>query len=704
MKKKWLGVALGVCLVAGGFGVRKLTRRSTRPAVTEVTAAAPAGRTAQSLEIGEALYDGKLVAGWDDWGWGPHQLATGPARVVFEGYGGIIFHHGELAWRYGGLAFRYRAPSEFGSFLQVQLRWQSAPDDAFRLVPVEPRHVVALADGWKEVLIDWKELNPEQRAFDRVFITSAKSVPSDWVLIDHVFLTRPPGALPEPTGGREAALRVICDGASHPIPSLIYGAASDEWSSGMSAKRMGGNTYSRFNWELGAWNTGKDWFFENVSQKGSLFDVLDTAAKQKQPLVLAVPTLGWVAKDATSFGFPKDKFKDQAKFDGYRPDAGNGVRADATPIPPGAPEQTSMPAPPELIQQWVQKVVAQNDARGSRSVVMYILDNEPSLWNETHRDVHPNPLGYDELLDRTAKYAEAIRTADPEALIAGPAEWGWLGYMYSGKDREAGIPKQPDRKAHGDVPLVPWLLRKIAGRENETGKRLLDALDLHFYPAGDSVYGPATDSATVELRLRSTRALWDPSYVDESWIKEPIALIPRMKEWVNQNHPGLKLSIGEWCFGAEQHISGGLATAEALGRFGQQGLDSAFFWGDLKQGNPTYWAFRAYRNFDGKGARFQDISLPVQETENVSLFASRDEEAKHIVLVLINRDGRSSANAQIELQGCGNVTSSRLFRYGVGSLDLSEGKVEQTGTGVKSLLEAYSLSVIDLTVDAASGR
>ena len=31
-------------------------------------------------------------------------------------------------------------------------------------------------------------------------------------------------------------------------------------------------------------------------------------------------------------------------------------------------------------------------------------------------------------------------------------------------------------------------------------------------------FGNGNDPATNALRLRSTRALWDPSYVDESWI------------------------------------------------------------------------------------------------------------------------------------------------------------------------------------------
>jgi hypothetical protein len=116
-----------------------------------------------------------------------------------------------------------------------------------------------------------------------------------------------------------------------------------------------------------------------------------------------------------------------------------------------------------VIRRWIKSVRQRDEARGARGVDMYILDNEPDLWNTTHRDVHPDPLTYDELLDRTLRYGAAIREADPEAVIAGPASWGWSGYFFSAKDVAVGSNLQPDRRAHGGVPLLPWYLRALAG-------------------------------------------------------------------------------------------------------------------------------------------------------------------------------------------------------------------------------------------------
>ena len=75
---------------------------------------------------------------------------------------------------------------------------------------------------------------------------------------------------------------------------------------------------------------------------------------------------------------------------------------------------------PEDVGDFVKKVRAYEKKIGKKLVFEWILDNEPGLWSTTHRDVHPTPLTYDELLERTIAYGTAIRKADPDAVIAGP--------------------------------------------------------------------------------------------------------------------------------------------------------------------------------------------------------------------------------------------------------------------------------------------
>jgi hypothetical protein len=714
-KKRLIPSALAAVLILALFGFVLARVRAHRPVLAGIVATEPTVRVASPLDVAETIYDGKFTGNWEDWGWGPHESpkTAGPLKIVFSGYGGIVLHHAELRASFGGLSFRYQAPASFpDAFLAVTLKRSGGDTDSFPQVVVEPKYIATLSDDWKEVLIPWAELDPHNLPVDRVTIVGQRAVGPDWVQLDKIVLTKG-GAGPAASAtvsSQGVELTVQCGGKTHAISPLIYGASNGDWASGQTAQRIGGNAMTRLNWDLGnTWNTGNDWFFENVKGDMGLSQWIDAGVTQKVQTALVVPMIGWVAKDATSSGFPKSKFPGQRKYDQNRPEAGDGFLPSGAKIQPGPATQTSIPAPPELIGKWIRMLRAKDAARGSRGVNMYLLDNEPALWNSNHRDVHPEALTYDELLDRTLRYAGAIRDADPDGAIAGPTEWGWTNYFYSAKDSEVGVQQHPDRAAHGGVALIPWYLKKLADYEKANNKRLLDVLDVHFYPAADGLYGSnaRTDDEGAALRLRATRALWDPGYRDESWINEPVSLIPRLKTWVAENYPGLKVSLGEWSFGADNHISGALATAEALGRFGQQGLDAAFYWDGPKAGSKTFWAFRAFRNFDGKGARFLDVSLPTRETEMVSLFASRNAAGDHIVAILVNRDPRVTAEAHVRLEGCGEAGSHRTFIYGSSAkalVALPAGvDPDSDGASVTTTLSPFSITVLDIPMKPAHG-
>src|SRR6476469_340938 len=158
--------------------------------------------------------------------------------------------------------------------------------------------------------------------------------------------------------------------------------------------------------------------------------------------------------------------------------------------------------------------------------------------------------------------------------------------------------------------------------ERAHGVRILDYLDLHFYQQANGVaLAPAGDALQQALRLRSTRALWDPSYNDESYIRDLdtgayLQMIPRMKSWVTDNYPGTKLAITEYNWGALDHINGALTQADILGIFGREGVDLATLFdspfgdgGSFKPNLPGAFAFRMYRNYDGKGSMFGDTSV-----------------------------------------------------------------------------------------------
>lgn len=701
-----------VALLFGAVSCR--SNAGSPPAPT----ARPAGtRAASELKITEPIFAKGLKGEWQDHGWcerGPNK--GGPEQLDLSDYGGWILVNWKLEGSYGGLTFRFKAPVTHGDFFEVRLDSEKA--DIFPRVKLGPQHRRDAANGWAEVFVSMHELNPTFAPFDHVVLRAYRPLPKGgFVEIDDVGLVE---ADPEALKKAEAAanapgtptrFEVDCSKPTHSISPLIYGIAfsalheyqsSHQWKLGATARRWGGNPTSRYNWELGnAWNTGADYFFRNLDYTGkegfSWNTFLTTNQERRVASVLTVPTLGWVARDTKSFSFPVDEFGGQEQTDPDVPRAGNGKTKNGKPIEPGPPVRTSIEAPPDFIGQWVS-AIRKSDGLGARRVSMYILDNEPALWHDTHRDVHPEPLTYDELLDRTLKYGTAIRKADPQAVIAGPAEWGWPAYFFSALDAEKGFMRKPDRRAHGDQPLLDWYLDKIAAHEKETGQRLLDVLDLHYYPQGSGIGVGAdgnTDRETNALRIRSTRSLWDPTYTDESWIKEPVQLIPRMKKWLAEHLPGRKTAIGEYSFGAERHPSGGVALAEALGRFGQQDLYAAFLWTYPDEGTPAFWAFRSFRNYDGKGATFLNRALPTSGPKDASLFASMNDEGTKVTLVAVNHSPATTLDATVIFKGCpAKVEGHRVFTF---SGDPRGPREIPHELGKPFKLPGYAISTIELT-------
>jgi hypothetical protein len=671
---------------------------------------APVARPTRA-EVAEAIYEGGLQNGWQDWGWSKKELTpNGPASVHFEQYGGWMLAKPGLHGDFGGVLFRVKEPPGEGEFLEVHLIGVSGK--AMRKVNVSPDDRLLVGDGWAEVFVPMDRLDPDGAEFDRVVIQAFRPFGTDPVPVDKIALTKagaPRAASSlDPQPGQAAAMSIDCRAKAFHVSPLIFGIAGGDkerasaWLLRAAASRWGGNLTTTYNWEINAYNAGNDWFFEN-REAPSYTQWLQDNLSHGVRSALTVPMMGWVSKDKSSASFPVSALGAQEKTDPYRADSGNGKDKGGKPIAT-TPGQAYVPITPAWVKRWVETIRREDAKTGKRSVAMYILDNEPMLWPTTHRDAHPEPTSYDELLQRTIDYGTAIREADPDAVIAGPAEWGWTGYMYSAKDMaQGGTSARPDRRAHGDLPVIAYYLRALADHEKRTGVRVLDVLDLHNYPYVDGIYGDAADAKTAATRIRTTRMLWDPSYVDEGWVKEPVNLLPRMRAWIDQNYPGRGMSIGEWNFGGERHMSGGLAIAEVLGRFAQNGVTSAFYWTSPPENTPGMWAFRAYRDYDGKGGHFEDWFTParVDHPGQQSLFASRDESGKHLVAIALNFAPHDAVTAQIDLASCGTVASTRAYTYDGHAGLLPAAATTGGAPRLTRALPGYSITVFDVQLAEA---
>jgi hypothetical protein len=486
------------------------------------------------------------------------------------------------------------------------------------------------------------------------------------------------------------AVRIDAGRPLRRISPLIYGVAvagpEDLAATGARLNRWGGNPNSRYNWELGsAWNAARDWEFRNygttdsaVQEPSAVADrfVATNRAAGAESLV-TIPALGWVARDGDKrsqsvgvpaggglpLGVPADAIA------GYDPTANR----QATSIRSLARKGRHFADPPDLTDEqvyqdeWVHHLVSRFGSAATGGVRYYAIDNEPDLWAETHTDVQPIQPGYDDLLATFLEYADAIKDVDPTALVLGPTLSGWTGYFYSARDRGSdNFRTHGDRRAHGDVPFLAWWLEQVRQHDERVGRRTLDVLDVHYYPQGQGVFAGATDDATNALRLRSTRSLWDPGYADESWIREPVRLIPRLREWVDRFYPGTRLAIGEWNWGADQTVNGALAIADVLGIFGREGVDLAAYWTVPPRGSPGALAFALYTNYDARGGAFGDLALPVSSNapNDVAVYASLDSRSGDLVVVAINKRPDVDLPATFQMNGFVPSGLARLYRFG----------------------------------------
>jgi PKD repeat protein len=417
--------------------------------------------------------------------------------------------------------------------------------------------------------------------------------------------------------------------------------------------RYGGNNTSRYNWQLNADNRGADWYFESIAESsstpGERGDTFFSQAKAAgAQAMLTVPTIDWVAKLGPNrsklASFSQQRYGQQTGNDWqWFPDAGNGVlRSTGQNVTGNDPSEANVPNSTALEQGWVQHLVDRWGAAAAGGVRFYVLDNEPSIWFSTHRDVHPQGPTMEEVRDKTIAYASAIKAADPSALVVGPEEWGWSGYLYSGYDQQYGAAHNwccfPDRQAHDGWDYLPWLLDQLRRNETQTGRRLLDVFSVHYYPQGGE-FSNDTSTTMQLLRNRSTRSLWDPSYVDQSWINDRVKLIPRLKGWAASYYPGLRTAITEYNWGAEGHVNGATTQADVLGIFGREGLDYAARWTTPASSTPTYKAIRLYRNYDGNRSTFGDTSVAasVPDPDSLSAFAAVRSSDGALTVMVVNK-------------------------------------------------------------------
>jgi hypothetical protein len=556
-----------------------------------------------------------------------------------------------------------------------------------------------------------------------------------------VTVTANPGTYvdPSPIGG-DVVVSMDSSAGTIPVSPYIFGSLAQDTSfvDIATLHRQGGNRVTGYNWETGYSNAGSDWgpysndtYMIGDGSPGSdyrrvLASTYGRTGTWRNGVLLTVPTIGYAAGTWSGNATP-----------GSSPDVltvtpplvGTGTTANrwrrSLPNRPGDTTHALATAVPvtsdDSVYQddflawlrtgWAGHVVSATEP------LFVALDNEPDLWGNTHPEIRGKSAaqhvqtGYDELASNNATYAAVVKDVlGAGALVFGPVLSGWMGFYDLGNVDASGNSVAPPA---GYEWYAGYYLKKMKDASTASGKRLLDALDVHWYPEASSATGrivgndgATQDAATIVAREQAPRSLWDPGYLENSWIsywnvgipgctwgadpsKCSLKLLPTLKRMVDTYYPGTGIAVTEWSFGREMDVSGAIAAADVLGIFAREGVFAATTWPMSSSDGCLASAMKAYLSYDGAKSRFGDTyvpttvsdparpidtylsgtargdgtKVPTQYLERITAYASYDAAVPgRVVIVALNKDLASTLNVGLRIRHNATFTRAEAYR------------------------------------------
>jgi len=491
------------------------------------------------------------------------------------------------------------------------------------------------------------------------------------------------------------------------ISPYIYGGNWDFNGATLTSKRLGGNRMTGYNWENNFSSAGSDWeqssdtyLLKSVpkdqwTQPGSVITSFhDLNQTEKIPYSLVtLQAAGYVAADSNGTvteeeTAPSDRWKEVKLMKGsalsLTPDTTDGyVYMD------------------ELVYFLTNKY---GSASTSKGIKAYAIDNEPALWSFTHPRIHPEQTTCSEILEKNVELSKVVKSIDPAAEVYGAVLYGFAAYN--------DFQSAPDwTSVKGKYRwFLDYYLDNMKKASDTEGKRLMDVLDLHWYPEaqGGGIRITTSDVTNIDCnqaRLQAPRTLWDSTYKEDSWIaqwcSQFLPLIPNVKTSIDKYNPGTKLGFSEYSFGADNHITGGIAQADVLGIYGKYGVYSANIWGG---GTYTASAFNLYQNYDGNGSKYGDTNVNCDNSDIVnssvySSFVGSDDNKLHIMVM--NKSYDSPATFNFSINSNSNYKTSSVWGFDSDSATISQQQAVSSISGNKFSYTLPALSAYHIVLESA---
>jgi hypothetical protein len=407
-------------------------------------------------------------------------------------------------------------------------------------------------------------------------------------------------------------------------------------------RESGGNNSTKYNWRRKL-SSHPDWYNNVYINNWDLeAQILQKRFPGKQGL-WAFQLIGYAAK-TNKANFNDKRYKSQWWEGTNQNLAGNGIPDSAgTKAKTGGDynlylEKWNSDSTVGILDHWFGSGGLGLDRSGIR---YWSMDNEPEIWSGTHDDVMPQLIPAEEFMQRYFSVAKKARQLYPDIKLLGPVaanEWQWYNW--------------DNKTVLSDGRNYPWLeffIKRIAEEQMKSGIRLLDVLDIHFYPATKKeeevvqlhrVFFDETYSFPEANGVRKVKGTYDKEQTREYIFK-------RINEWLitylGKDH-GVTLGLTE--SGIDQSIKPSVTAvwyASMLGEFMKNSVEICTPW-TWKPGMwETLHLFSRYNQPIFTKAISADENL-------ISAYPTINETKDSMTVVVVNRSVDQSQTVTLEFE------------------------------------------------------
>ena len=459
-------------------------------------------------------------------------------------------------------------------------------------------------------------------------------------------------------------------------------------------RESGGNNCSKYNWRRKL-SSHPDWY-NNVYANN-----WDQAAQTMQKNfpqaqgMWAFPLLGYAAKtNAANF----------ADWDYNKSQWWEGVNQNLA--GKGEPNATGTKAKKEGdIDLYLEKWSADSSAGildhwfgaggiglNKNGIRYWNMDNEPEIWLGTHDDVMPTQISPREFMKRYIDLAKKVRLKYPDIKLVGPVtanEWQWYNWNNTtitdnGKN----------------YPWLEFFIKSIADEQKASGVKLLDVLDIHFYPS----------TKKTEDVVQLHRVYFDRNYIfpeangvknvngsyDNSQTKEYI--FGRCNDWLEKYlGAGHGVALGLTETGIDNSIEPSVTSvwyASTLGEFMKNNVEIFTPWSWKIGMWETLHLFTRYnQKFSVGGVSANETLVSAYPTVN----ATKDS----MTVILINRSPSQSQSVSIQFDHFIPV-QEKASMYTLAQLPAAETFKSHSQNALKKSEVNASGNVLSLSLPAMS--